>query len=47
MLKYYLDIYIIEIHARNRLGTHFYNTGWKNVINKFNKKLENNISINN
>jgi hypothetical protein len=40
MLEDYLDIYIIEIHANNRLGTHFNKTGWKNVINKFNKKIK-------
>jgi hypothetical protein len=38
MLEDYLDIYITEIHANNRLGTHFNKTGQKNVINKFNKK---------
>jgi hypothetical protein len=26
MLEDYLDIYIIEIHANNRLGTHFNKT---------------------
>jgi hypothetical protein len=38
MLEDYLDICITEIHAGNRLGTHFNKTGWKNVINKFNEK---------
>jgi hypothetical protein len=38
MLEDYLDICITEIHAGNRLGTHFHKTRWKNVINKFNKK---------
>jgi hypothetical protein len=38
MLEDYLDICIIEIHAGNRPGIHFYKTGWKNVIDKFNEK---------
>jgi hypothetical protein len=47
VLEDYLNICITEIHAGNRLGTHFNKTRWKNVINKFNEKMENNIAINN
>ena len=47
MLEDYLDICITEIYVGNHPGTHFNKTGWKNVINKFNEKTENNIAINN
>jgi hypothetical protein len=47
VLEDYLNICITEIHADNRLATHFNKTRWKNVINKFNEKMENNIAINN
>jgi hypothetical protein len=38
LLEDYLDICITEIHVGNYPRTHFNRTGWKNVIDKFNKK---------
>ncbi|KAG7995360.1 hypothetical protein I3843_01G104800 [Carya illinoinensis] len=34
MLEDYVDICISETYAGYRLGTHFNNVGWENVINK-------------
>ncbi|KAG6639976.1 hypothetical protein CIPAW_10G139000 [Carya illinoinensis] len=39
MLEDYVDICVSEIYAGNRPGTHFNKIGWKNVVNKFSKKI--------